>query len=474
MADLKHNFGEGWKVSSKVKAAGYDHWFNLFLDGDGTHNTPEAQDTYLADRGLPANATFSYVDDGSKLADGDLLFENRVLDRERPMEEMVGELNLTKSIGGHNITVGTFLSDTKAEDNNWLYRYLGDFSNAPRMVELSYMDSLGNIVQHSTGGFISGSQTSNNTIESVKRAVYLADEYKGERFNFDIGLRWERATGFISKETGIGSNTFQKGTVAADGLALAAAGLYKLNQSMSLYANGSKGYFFPELRGVKFSSPGKTQSYEPEDVIQAELGIKYNKSKFAATGALYLVTLNDRRSVDFENSPTGGVVEIVSVQSTRTIGVEANLNYQIISGISLYGNVTYQNAEFTKFEGNEDLVGKQPRRQPALMGLIGLTIDKGNFDFDLSNNFLGKKYANDANTVELDAFNIVRAGAGYRIALGQGESLRLGVSVFNLLNAAGVTEGSPRQGNAQIAGGEYFVGRPILPRRVFFRATFDF
>ncbi|MEL6629461.1 MAG: TonB-dependent receptor, partial [Bacteroidota bacterium] len=96
------------------------------------------------------------------------------------------------------------------------------------------------------------------------------------------------------------------------------------------------------------------------------------------------------------------------------------------------------------------------------------------FDANISSNFLGSKFANDANTVELDGFNIVRLDLGYRFSLGQDESMRLGVSVFNLLDTDGVTEGSPRQGNSQTGSSEFFVGRPILPRRIFVRASFDF
>ena len=125
-------------------------------------------------------------------------------------------------------------------------------------------------------------------------------------------------------------------------------------------------------------------------------------------------------------------------------------------------------------EGNPDQEGNELRRQPNVMGLIGLAYDKNGIDFNISSNFLGPKFANDANTVELDGFNIVRASAGYTIDLENDQSLRLGVSVFNLLDSEGITEGSPRQGNTQIGGGEYFVGRPILPRRVFLRAMFDF
>ncbi|MEO0895236.1 MAG: TonB-dependent receptor [Bacteroidota bacterium] len=475
MMDLKHEFADDWRLSAKVKSAKYDHWFNLFLDGDGTHNTPETQASYLEDRALPADATFTYADTGEELAGNDLLFQNRVLDRERPMEEMVGEVNLTKTLNGHQLTLGTFLSDTRAADNNWIWNYVGDFRNAPRMVGVSYMDSTGANINYSTDGFISGAQTANRYHESVKSAIYFADEYKGENFNFDIGFRWERAAGFISRETGIGSNTFQKGEVSASDFAIALAGLYKINKATNVYANFSRGYFFPELRGVKFSSPGEPQTYETEGILQGELGAKYGKGRIAATAAVFLVALDDRRSVDFVNDGSGGVIEEVSVQSTRTLGVEVTLNLNIVSGLDLYGNATFQDHEFTEFEGNPEFVGNRLRRQPNYMGLVGLAYDKNNVDFNISSNFLGSKFANDANTVELDGFNIMRLSAGYRIGLGNEQSLRLGFSIFNLLNAAGVTEGSPRQGNSQDPNGsDYFVGRPILPRRVFLRASFDF
>lgn len=475
MIDLQHEFENDWHLSSKAKVANYDHWFNLFLDGDGTHNVPEDQAGYLVDRSLPANATFSYVDNGDALAGSDLLFQNRVLDRRRPMQEMVAEINLTKEINNHTITAGTFMSNTKAEDDNWIYNYLGDFRNAPRLVQVDYVDAASSPVTYNQGGFISGAQTSNNHLESMKTAVYLADQIELDKFNFDIGVRWERAQGIISKETGVGSNTFNRGSVEASDFALALAGLYKINDKTNVYANFSKGYFFPELRGVKFSNPGETQSYETEGTIQSELGMKFGGSKLSATAALFYVTLSDRRSIDFVNDPNDAtrIIEEVNIQSTQTVGLESTVNYTLSKGLNLYGNVTYQQHEFTKFEGNAAFIGNKLRRQPNVMGMIGANYERNGFDANLSSNFMGSKFADDANANELDGYSIVRLDAGYKFNLGKVETLRLGVSVFNLLDSEGVTEGSPRQGSTQTAG-DYFVGRPILPRRVFLRATFDF
>ncbi len=476
MGELTHAFGNDWKLSAKTKAASYDHWFNLFLDGDGSHNTPEDQAGYIADRGGVSGAVFTYADNGAALGSGDLLFENRVLDRQRDMEELVGEVNLTKTVNNHNFTIGTFMSNTKALDNNWIHNVLGDFSNSPRAVSLSFVDTLGNTVNYASSGYVEGSgrQTSNKTLQSTKIAGYIADEIKWDRFDLDIGLRWEKAIGNVSLENGVGSNNFNKGIVEASDVAFVIGGLYRLNDNVNLYANGSRGYFFPQLRSLKFAG-GTPQSYETETVIQGELGAKYGSSKLAGTAAIFFNALSDRRNVDIINDGNGGITELIQLQSTQTVGVELSLNYNISNGLNAYGNFTWQDHEFTEVEGNEEQVGNSIARIPNVMGMVGLNYDNGDFDANVSSNFLGSKFANNSNTVELDGFNIVRLDAGYTIGLGKGdESMRLGISVFNLLDAAGITEGSPRQGNSQVAGGNFFVGRPILPRRIFVKAAFSF
>lgn len=108
------------------------------------------------------------------------------------------------------------------------------------------------------------------------------------------------------------------------------------------------------------------------------------------------------------------------------------------------------------------------------MGLVGLNYEKNGFDFDLLSNFLGFKFVNDVNIVELDGFNIMCVFVGYSIDLGNSQSLCLGVLVFNLLDEAGVMEGLFCQGNLQISGGEYFVGCFILSWCIFFWVIFDF
>lgn len=498
MLKSNQNFGDGWILSSKIKYAKYAHQFNLFLDGAGFGNPVENQTTFLATaaRGLTggSNYKYSYVDNGQTLGSSALLFENRILDRDRPLTEYLGEFNLTKEIKNHTITAGTFLSRSEAGDKNITYRYLGDFSSNPRLVNLTYTDAAGVAKKYTLNG-LSGTNVgySDQNINSNKSAFYLTDEYKGEKFNFDAGFRVERATGFIQS---YGSKTYnvlndptlapnlsavswgngqltKNGKVSTTGTAIALAGLYKMSSAVNIYANFSQGYFFPELRSVKFKSVYETSGYNPEKITSAEAGVKVGTQKFSATAAIYSINLKDRNEINFVNDGAGGLRDDVQKVSTSSNGIEVSANYIITKNFSANGNFTYQQHKYTKYESNAALVGNWLQRQPKTMGMIGLNYDDSKIDANFSTNYLGKKYTAADNLYLLDAYTISRLDLGKTMTVGNhNEKMRLGVSVYNLFDTAGITEGSPR--GANVAGSSYFVGRPELPRRFFIRLKYEF
>ncbi len=501
MTRYQHDLGNNFKFDGKIRYSRYNHEFNLFLDGPGAGNASvENQNNYAA-RVLPQGATnpvFIFVDNGQRLPNNARLFENRVLDRIRPLNELSGEFNVTKSLQGkkwnHNITLGTFVTRTTAGDFNVTTRYLGEFNNNPRLVNLAYTDANGNAINHTVGGISGrGIGYTNRIISSGKQAVYLTNESKGEKWNFDIGVRLESATGDLSYERtasylmdqapNIGANlrnvtwgtgVWQQGRVNTSAAAVALGALYKLTDAASLYANYSNGYFFPELRGMRFRADGKPETYTPERINQGELGLKYGKGKLSGTLAAYYVGLSNRRQVEFVNQPDGSVNERVALTSTRTVGVEATWNYFIVKHFSFAGNFTYQAHELTLFEPDPTLVGNWLQRQPRAMGMAGLYYDNDKFDVAVSGNYMGKAFTNNVNNIALDPYTIYRLDAGYKFKVNEGRnSARVGFSVFNLLDSAGITEGSPRLGDTQTVG-EFFVGRPELPRRFFVRLRFDF
>jgi outer membrane receptor protein involved in Fe transport len=513
---LDKDLNDDWTFNAKVRYARYDHQFNLFLDGDALGpNTPETQDEYLTNRGIGAfagNAVFTFADSGQVLPANYLLFGNRTLDRWRDATDFSAEFSVGRnlSIGDseHAITIGGFFSNSEADDINFITTYLGDFRNAPKLVNVTLQDvaedASGNLVATpgsnyiwTSNGLANTNGMTGNRIRGAKRtAFYIADQIEMDRWSFDFGARVERLDGDVRQFNTasfqmsndplvndlIENVSYTDGSLTADTLdatewAFSVGGLFRLTDTTNLFANASRGFFFPQIRSVPFDNDGNLASYEGEIIDTVEAGIKFNHDRWDGYAAFFYTTLDDRRNVDFENDPNnpGNIIEVVSLQSTEALGIEASITYYLNDYFSLHGNITLRDHEFTKAEGSPDVVGKELRRQPTEMANIAVRFNYGNFDAALFHNYHGDNFANDNNSVKLDGYNLLRLEAGYNFEFQNAQTMRISAHVFNLTDEQGITEGSPRQGNAQSGEpAQFFVGRPILPRRVMLRVTYDF
>jgi len=266
---------------------------------------------------------------------------------------------------------------------------------------------------------------------------------------------------------------------------LALGVLYKVTDSVSLYANASRGYFFPEIRSVGFRplpvgtavnarlSPG-TQSFTAEIIKQAEAGIKVVQPQFSFTAAGFFTDLANRRQVLFVNDGLGDFIERVNLVGTSSYGVEATFDLKLTRHLHFNGNLTLQRSTYTAFDTNPAIIGNNLERQPELLYNAGLYYDDDTLDVSIFTNYTGDNFTASANTIRLEGWNIVNFDAGYKFGFGDRKNMRIGINVFNVLDTDAVTEGSPRQDNAQATGGAFFVGRPVLPRRITGRLTFNF
>jgi outer membrane receptor protein involved in Fe transport len=292
-----------------------------------------------------------------------------------------------------------------------------------------------------------------------------------------------------------GNDGYLTGKVSATEWAAAFGALYKLTDRVSLYANGSRGFFWPEVRAVGFKplpagtaanaslSPG-TASFDGEIIKQGEIGIKVAQPWFSFTAAGLYTNLKNRRQVLFVNDGVGGFKEAVNLIGTESYGVEATLDLKLVRNLRFSGNLTIQHAKYTTFTQldasnnpipNPAIVGNELERQPNILYNAGLYYDDGHLDASFYTNYTGDNYVASNNAILLEGWNIVNFDAGYKIPVGSnGASVRVGVNVFNLFNEDAVTEGSPRQDNNQTVGGAFFVGRPVLPRRITGRIAFNF
>ncbi|MGH8236982.1 MAG: TonB-dependent receptor domain-containing protein, partial [Steroidobacteraceae bacterium] len=501
---LNKDFGAGWNLNAKTKYSDYEHRFGFFLDGDGVVNVPETLSQYIANRfpdpaTRPTSATFSFVDTGAPVPPNYLLFANRFQDRERPMTDMTADIALSKGValGGfeHTFTVGGFFSDAKATDTIITTGYLADFSYVARLVDLVVTNPDGTQTIVSNRGLTDAGITyTNNVHEAIRYAVYLADQMESGRWILDVGGRFEKIKGdirrdnvatFITDSTtpnlsaalrnvAFGNGTFLAGDVDASEWALSGGVVFKATDSLNIYANAARGYFFPEIRAVQFNAQtGAPTTYVPEIIQQAELGVKYSAGRLTGTLAASYVELADRRFITLVNGPGGTLIERVQGVSTESKAIEATFNVQLLNNLSLAGNTTFENHEYTKFEQSPAFVGNELFRHPDFMYNLGLYYGDGRFDASLVNAHTGTTYSAESNLIKLGDHDIVQLDAGYTFDLG-GNKARIGLHVFNLFDDDDISDGSPRQGATQTIAGAYFVARPVLPRRITARFTVDF
>lgn len=518
-AVLDKDLTEEWSLNAKVRYARYDHQFNLFLDGDAIGpNTPETQAEYLANRGIDpaiaATAQFSFTESGQALAPGDLLFGNRTLDRWRDATDFSSEFSVSRNFSTanaeHGLTIGAFFANSRADDLNYITTYLGDFRNAPRLVDVTLTgveeDATGALVASAdpnavfnwtlNGLAVSNGLVGNRDRRARRTAFYIADQIEMERWSVDVGARVERFDGDVDQfntasfvtgndptiNNAVETVSFTDGSLTSGSVdttewALSAGALYRLNDNVNLFANVSRGFFFPQIRSVPFNNLGELASFEGEIIDTLEAGVKWDSDRFRVNALIFYTTLDDRRNVDFINDPNnpGNIIEEVSLQSTEAFGIEAGATFYINDYWSVNGNITLRDHEFSEVESNPALEGNELRRQPTELANTAVRFQYNGFDAALFHNFHGDNFANDSNTVELDSYNLFRLEAGYTVEFNEGQRLRISAHIFNLTDEEGITEGSPRQGNAQTGQpAQFFVGRPILPRRTMLRLTYDF
>jgi len=493
MAAFRYSFNNDWNLDAKLRIANYQHEFNFF-NTDGNGKNPLTQQAYLTKilKGVAAGASFTYANDGTTLNPNALVLENTIIDRNRPLNEIASAINLSKAFmtgeAKHNLNIGTFVSRTEAGDFNAQIRYVSEFKDQPRLINISFTDSSGAAKTATRNGVMSLPGYTNRWSTSNKTALFLTDEIVAGRFNIDFGVRVEGQKGRINAEKsttalnadGIpvawGTGSYNRFNLRATDWAIAAGISYRVMKPLNVYANFSRGYFFPNYNGFNVSVVGGLPAYpkeRPEHIIQAEAGAKFGGKNLTATLALFHVVLKDRFNVSFLN--VGGVLtESVAIISSKSTGVEATWDWMIIRNLHLDGALTYQTHEYTKYSATPTNVGKWLERQPKFNVNGGLTYDNRKFDAGFNINYTGKRFGNASNLVELDSYNISRLDAGYTCSINNTSSVRLGAGIFNLFDVKGITEGNPRAGDAQTNSGDFFVGRPILPRSYYVRLSLTF
>jgi iron complex outermembrane recepter protein len=418
---------------------------------------------------------------------------------QRDVKEFASDISLSYETDRNLLSVGVLFFDTNVNDGNiGASTFISDVSNSPRRLDIVALNASNQVVGFLTengllnfGSF--GEGVSRTKQESL--SLYANNEFKvTERLRIDAGIRLEFfnidrlegistgplavagafdaqgrdvdniiANNFIAQfGGGAFTGNFRQQNGDFEEIAYTLGGSYRLLDNLAAYGRFARG----------FQANGQNPVTEIEF---AELGLRFQQSGLSASITGFTTRFKDFR---FSRQLPGAVLPTEFNGDIKVLGAEFDLTWRPFSFVQIQALGVIQNSRLdikddqgTGFASSFD--GNQPERTPetniTITPSFFLPNDLGEVYFSVR--FLGKRFSDLANSLELPAYTTLDAGVTFNI----GKSLTLAVNGQNLTNEIGLTEGNPRSGFTENPGvSNFFYARPILGRNFVATLTYNF
>jgi iron complex outermembrane receptor protein len=300
----------------------------------------------------------------------------------------------------------------------------------------------------------------NSVGDGSTRALYTAVSYElSDALTIDGGLRSENHQIEYTVDEGLTGNISKAVSYDETSIAWTIGANWMFEEKRGIFArisDGSKMPFFDDFRD-NFDAYKNGEDLIKE-VSQFELGYKHGADNFEVYATAFF---NEVKGDTFVSQP-GAPAEILT---NEAYGVEIDVNYYADNGLSLNLNSTLQSTEITDSPTNK---GNEAQRQPKWQ--IRLT---PSYEVELSDGMfatlygtlsaVGDRYGDNGNEVTLPGYEKIDVG----MMLNLTDDVKLQLSVSNLTDSDGITEGDPRDPSS--ANGRY-----ILPRSTDISISYQF
>jgi outer membrane receptor for ferric coprogen and ferric-rhodotorulic acid len=245
-----------------------------------------------------------------------------------------------------------------------------------------------------------------------------------------------------------------------------AGGNYRLTDRFAMYARWANSYQTTDVGSYAgLADPVAELTF-------TELGARYFGDNLTLSVVVF-GTVFENLGFGARNQATG-LTETITIE-TDTKGVEYEGAWNVAELFTLSFSGVFQKSEVLGIpagDENEAFNGNQVQRTPDTQVRLINTYHSPVGDFFLTAHYLGKRFADLGNSVELDAYHTI--DLGWRHALN--DSITVQVKGTNLNNAIGLTEGNPRAGfiEADDGAGGFFYARPINGRAFQASVQYDF
>jgi iron complex outermembrane recepter protein len=439
---------------------------------------------------------------------GNGLLQQTVLNRQYLANRDLGtdfgaRYELSGSGWSNSLTVGGMYYHVRQyNDQSAVSTLINDVSNSSSIYDVVALNSGGNVIGTLTNnGLINygdwGAGIWSNSLSSF--SVYFNNELAllDKKLHIDVGVRREDVNNILYTgntaavsppvPAGIGG-LFRNVGSAFDGTFIRTektflptsytiGANYTITDYLSVYARHANGN----------QTNGGNNLSAPTRIILSEAGVRFGGYGLIAS-VTYFHTIFNNQNYGFTNPDNPAVTGSFSANST-TNGVDVDATYRPpfdpVRGFALRVEATYQkptlsnvfigdliNGQVVNSAAASQYNGNVPQRTPQTL----VTVQPS---YDLPNRlgvvyaryaYIGKIYADSGDGLALPGYGVLSLGGYVDIT----DKLAFNVSVNNVTNELGLTEGNPRQGNTQSIVNGFFYGRGIFGTNALFSLTYRF
>lgn len=400
----------------------------------------------------------------------------------------------------NSLTVGGMIYRTHTfNDQSGVTTVVNGVSNNSHIYDIVALNPAGDVVgQLTNNGMVSygnwGQGVNKDDLTSLN--AYFNDEMKiGSKLHIDFGARYEHAhdvvhlgnvfvpdptvpagTPGIITDLGQSFNgTYTRGSGNFHDTAYTVGANYALTSNISFYGRYARGFQSGGIGGgsidavTGINTPSAVN--KPANLTLYEGGIRGQAHGFSGSVVAFR-TIFKNQSYTFNNPDDPA--DIVNAKADDKIwGIQVDANWKPVRFFSLDVEGVYQQPKLTSlaFDGvaHPEYEGNVPERTPKKLLTVtpSFILPNGLGEIYGRWKYIGKIFADAGDGVALPSYSVFTVGGSFNV----GSRFNIGVSVDNITNAKGFTEGNPRQGQTQSIVNGYFYGRAIVGRNALVTGT---
>ena len=235
----------------------------------------------------------------------------------------------------------------------------------------------------------------------------------------------------------------------------------KLSDEWSAYAQVAKGFLAPPIDVIELNG---SQGLDPEQTTNYQLGTAYATRQFTFGADIYYIDFSNYIAQTEVKTSNGNESTYVNAGGAIYKGAEVEATYALTQTLSLYGNASYNKANYK----NSDVQVAATPKTTAALGIL-YSSPRGYFG-SLMGKFAGKQYGVDnvtlsngdtafQNSQPIAGYLTTDAALGYRTDHGPWgiKGYSVSVDINNLFNVHKITGYA---GTQAVSGAPLFFGLP--------------